>query len=109
MADIPALIAEVDQLPDEKRSLLTHNERVLIDFCRRLAEPLRTFDSAVHARVVAARVAMREHAAEVCINRARYFDAAKSHREWTDAARSYRATAEEIRALPLKEQADASA
>lgn len=39
--DIPALLAEADELPDPQKSLLTHNERVLIEFCQRLAAALR--------------------------------------------------------------------
>lgn len=32
------LLKEVAELPDENRSLLSHNERELIGFCRRLAQ-----------------------------------------------------------------------
>lgn len=39
--DIAALLKEVDELPRVGRSLLTHNEEALIDFCHRLAQPLR--------------------------------------------------------------------
>ncbi len=42
--DIPALLAEADELPDPQKSLLTHNERVLIEFCQRLAAALRPCD-----------------------------------------------------------------
>lgn len=38
-----------------------------------------------------------ETCAAICEARAEYFDRAPSYREWTDAARSYRATAKEIR------------
>jgi hypothetical protein len=38
---LSALIAEVDELPNPQRSMLTGNERALIDFCQRLAVPLR--------------------------------------------------------------------
>lgn len=38
-----------------------------------------------------------ETCAAICEARAEYFDLAPSYREWTDAARSYRATAKEIR------------
>lgn len=37
------------------------------------------------------------------INRAEYFERSKGYRDWTDAARSYRATAAEVEALPLVE------
>ena len=37
------------------------------------------------------------------IHRAEYFERAKGHRDWTDAARSYRATAAEVEALPIIE------
>ena len=40
--DIAALLKEADELPDTERCLLTHNERVLIKFCRRLADAFRT-------------------------------------------------------------------
>ncbi|MBP2231795.1 hypothetical protein J2847_005114 [Azospirillum agricola] len=39
--DVPALLAEVDGLPNPDRCLLSHNERELILFCRRLGEALR--------------------------------------------------------------------
>lgn len=38
-----------------------------------------------------------ERCAAICEARAEYFDRAKGYREWDDAARSYRATAREIR------------
>ena len=41
----------------------------------------------------------RERCAKLCEERAAYFDRAPGHRDWKDAARSYRATAQEIRAL----------
>lgn len=37
---VDALIREAEALPDITKSLWTHNERELIDFCRRLAEAL---------------------------------------------------------------------
>lgn len=39
--DLPALIREVDALWDPETNLMTHNERVLILLCQRLAAPLR--------------------------------------------------------------------
>lgn len=39
--DLDALIAEVDELPNTERSLLDHNTRELVNFCRRLVVPLR--------------------------------------------------------------------
>lgn len=39
----------------------------------------------------------REACAAICDERAKYFDQATAYREWTDAARSYRATAKDIR------------
>lgn len=44
---------------------------------------------------------MRDAVATHCENRAHYFASAPGHREWTDAERSYRATAQEVRRLPL--------
>lgn len=41
MTDLAALLQEVDELPNPRRSLLTENEALLIDFCHRLAAPLR--------------------------------------------------------------------
>lgn len=40
MADIPALLKEVGELPDTERSLWGHNERVLIEFSKRLGKAL---------------------------------------------------------------------
>jgi hypothetical protein len=39
--DLDALIREVDELPNTERSLLDHNTRELVNFCRRLVVPLR--------------------------------------------------------------------
>ncbi|KAA0678099.1 hypothetical protein [Roseomonas genomospecies 6] len=39
--NIAALLKEADELPNPERSLLTHNERELIEFCNRLAFALR--------------------------------------------------------------------
>lgn len=39
--DIEALVRELAELPDPKRSLLSHNERELIDFCQRLGAALQ--------------------------------------------------------------------
>ncbi|MGF3028048.1 hypothetical protein ACQVP2_35330 [Methylobacterium aquaticum] len=41
----------------------------------------------------------RGRCANLCEERAAYFDRAPGHRDWKDAARSYRATAQEIRDL----------
>lgn len=49
MSAILALIAEVDGLPDPNKNLLTHNERELIEFCQRLAVPLRTMTGLIEA------------------------------------------------------------
>lgn len=43
--DVAALLAEADELPNPQKSMLTHNERALIEFCQRLAAALR-----LHAR-----------------------------------------------------------
>jgi hypothetical protein len=43
--DLAALIREVDELPNPQRSLMSQNERVLIEFCHRLALPLRAMNS----------------------------------------------------------------
>lgn len=50
--------------------------------------------------IIAARAGALDEAAKHCEWRASYFDGANGYREWTDAARSYRATANEIRAIP---------
>lgn len=39
--DVAALLAEADELPNPQKSLLTHNERELIELCQRLAAALR--------------------------------------------------------------------
>ena len=38
---IADLLKEADELPNPKRTMLTENEALLIDFCHRLAAPLR--------------------------------------------------------------------
>ena len=66
----------------------------------RAAKELRTLRSTPAGDVVLARQ-MRDAAAKLCEDRAGYFASAPGNRDWTDAERSYRATAKEVRGLPL--------
>jgi hypothetical protein len=66
----------------------------------RAAAEVRTLRSTPAGDVALAR-RMRDAAAKLCEDRAGYFASAPGHREWSDAERSYRATAEEVRGLPL--------
>ena len=48
---VAALLQEVAELPDPQRSLLTHNERALIEFCGRLGAALPAPDARTQAYV----------------------------------------------------------
>lgn len=48
--DIPALLKEAAELPNPQRSILTHNERVLIEFCQRLAAALKEASNAAKVK-----------------------------------------------------------
>jgi hypothetical protein len=67
---------------------------------RGAAGEVRTLRSMPAGDVALARQ-MRDAAARVCEDRADYFASAPGHREWTDAVRSYRATAQELRSLSI--------
>lgn len=97
IADAASLRADV-----QRKQTLIHrymNDDVFTRAARAEAEAARLREA-----VKAAKAEEREACAKACEDRAAYFDRAPGYRDWKDAARSYRATADDIRSRSALDQ-----
>jgi hypothetical protein len=92
----------------ERRATDAEKELVDLTWQRRRAQEEADRWRRIAERLETEKQDEREACAAICDERAKYFDQAPAHRDWTDAARSYRATAKDIRSRSWKAAAIAA-